>query len=291
MLFFTVLMKKKSSYLLTLMLVLGIVSCTKPSQNLTTESTKVALRQVGHKLLLANQDSTSRVLPVTNPKPLEYNIAFEDRLAIDPDTLVTSVRKAFKEMSLVTNYILEVIQCDDNQVAYSYQMQEEIVKGIVPCGGRILPKNCYTIKVSFIESEIVSEDNSATWYIIVISSILFIVYGFYRLKRPVKLKQDSKELVILGDFAFYPEQHKLVKQAKEISLSRKECELLELFVAKPNEIISREELTKKVWEDNGVIVGRSLDTYVSKLRKKLQEDPNIKLTNIHGVGYKLEILE
>ena len=66
---------------------------------------------------------------------------------------------------------------------------------------------------------------------------------------------------------------------------------MELFVAKPNEIISREELTKKVWEDNGVIVGRSLDTYVSKLRKKLQEDPNIKLTNIHGVGYKLEILE
>jgi DNA-binding response OmpR family regulator len=46
---------------------------------------------------------------------------------------------------------------------------------------------------------------------------------------------------------------------------------------------------KRVWEDNGVFVGRSLDTYISKLRKKLLADDAIKLTNIHGVGYKLEI--
>jgi DNA-binding response OmpR family regulator len=72
-------------------------------------------------------------------------------------------------------------------------------------------------------------------------------------------------------------------------LSKKECELLVIFVKNPNKIIKREELTKKVWEDNGVIVGRSLDTYISKLRKKLQGDDSIKLTNIHGVGYKLEV--
>ena len=81
----------------------------------------------------------------------------------------------------------------------------------------------------------------------------------------------------------------MVKQTAEISLSKKECELLSIFVDRPNEIIKRDELTKKVWEDNGVFVGRSLDTYISKLRKKLKEDTSIKLVNIHGVGYKLEI--
>ena len=65
--------------------------------------------------------------------------------------------------------------------------------------------------------------------------------------------------------------------------------MLELFVARPNEIIKRDELTKRVWEDNGVFVGRSLDTYISKLRKKLKGDTSIKLTNVHGVGYKLEL--
>ena len=81
----------------------------------------------------------------------------------------------------------------------------------------------------------------------------------------------------------------MVKAAVEISLSKKECELLAIFIEKPNQIIKREELMKKVWEDNGVIVGRSLDTYISKLRKKLQDDTSIKLTNVHGVGYKLEV--
>jgi DNA-binding winged helix-turn-helix (wHTH) protein len=93
----------------------------------------------------------------------------------------------------------------------------------------------------------------------------------------------------LGSFYFYPEQNKLVKEAVEIALSKKECELLELFVARPNEIIKRDELTKRVWEDNGVFVGRSLYTYISKLRKKLKSDTSIKLTNVHGVGYKLEV--
>ena len=80
-----------------------------------------------------------------------------------------------------------------------------------------------------------------------------------------------------------------MKQAVEISLSKKECELLEIFVANPNQIIKRDELEKRVWEDNGVFVGRSLDTYISKLRKKLKDDDTVKLINIHGVGYKLEV--
>ena len=59
---------------------------------------------------------------------------------------------------------------------------------------------------------------------------------------------------------------------------------------KPNQIVTREELTKQVWEDNGVFVGRSLDTYISKLRKILKDDSTLKLTNVHGVGYKLEVV-
>ena len=67
--------------------------------------------------------------------------------------------------------------------------------------------------------------------------------------------------------------------------------MLAIFADSPNQIIKRDELSKKVWEDNGVFVGRSLDTYISKLRKKLKEDSSIKITNIHGIGYSLEIKE
>ena len=117
-------------------------------------------------------------------------------------------------------------------------------------------------------------------------------------KQGKQFKQKSRktpntvkvQYEVIGSFRFYPEQNKLVKEAEEIALSKKECELLTLFIQKPNVLIKREELTKRVWEDNGVIVGRSLDTYISKLRKKLQSDTSIKLVNVHGVGYKLKIL-
>jgi DNA-binding response OmpR family regulator len=53
----------------------------------------------------------------------------------------------------------------------------------------------------------------------------------------------------------------------------------------------RETLMQKVWIDEGVITGRSLDMFVSKLRKKLSPDPELRITNVHGKGYKLEIPE
>ncbi len=120
--------------------------------------------------------------------------------------------------------------------------------------------------------------------------IAFIAVLFYKWKPNAKTKQtDSNTFVPIGIFHFYRDQNKLIKATEEISLSRKECELLAIFIDSPNQIIKRDELMKKVWEDHGVIVGRSLDTYISKLRKKLSEDDTIKITNVHGVGYKLEI--
>jgi DNA-binding response OmpR family regulator len=65
--------------------------------------------------------------------------------------------------------------------------------------------------------------------------------------------------------------------------------LLLIFALSPNETIERTRLQKEIWEDEGVIVGRSLDMFISKLRKKLEFDPNINIVVIRGKGYKLEI--
>jgi DNA-binding response OmpR family regulator len=99
------------------------------------------------------------------------------------------------------------------------------------------------------------------------------------------------ERLNLGNYEFFPNQNKLTLKGKDIQLSKKEGDLLTILIANLNQVVKREDLTKKVWEDNGVVVGRSLDTYISKLRKKLKEDSTIKISNIHGVGYKLESLK
>jgi DNA-binding response OmpR family regulator len=66
---------------------------------------------------------------------------------------------------------------------------------------------------------------------------------------------------------------------------------MQIFAQSPNQIIERSRLQKEIWEDEGVIVGRSLDMFISKLRKKLELDANINIVVIRSKGYKLEISE
>lgn len=256
-----------------------------------TEKVKVSLREVGDQLLRIHQDSTSRVLPVVETTPFTFSLSFEEVLSMDPTELVSAVQHSFEKTRLPENYLVEVMQCADREVAYSYSQSKQEEKTVIPCKGRTLPLGCYTVEVHFAKAEISLWNKPllkfGSLFLIVLLGVA--VVGYPPKKKNVIVTEQDSNFEPIGSFQFYPEQHKLVKAAQEISLSRKECELLALFIARPNEIIRRDELTKKVWEDNGVIVGRSLDTYISKLRKKLSDDSRIKLTNVHGVGYKLEI--
>ena len=88
---------------------------------------------------------------------------------------------------------------------------------------------------------------------------------------------------------FDSKNRKLILNKNTIDLTGTEARVLLIFALSPNETIARSRLQKEIWEDEGVIVGRSLDMFISKLRKKLEVDPNIKIVVIRGKGYKLEI--
>lgn len=267
--------------------------------NSVPERVKIVLRQVGNQLLLSNEDSTSIILPVIQLERLKYQISFEKEITMLPDELVEILDDNFTRAGLSENYLVEVLRCEDREVSYSYEMNLGWDKTIIPCAGRQIPEACHTIEVQFTDEVAPFSVGKFLISVLAVALLGFILLrhkrkygGSFRESKinPIPYKPTDESYTSLGSFRFYPEQNKLVKEAEELPLSRKECELLAIFVARPNEIIKREELTKSVWEDNGVIVGRSLDTYISKLRKKLKEDPSIKITNVHGVGYRLEII-
>jgi hypothetical protein len=282
-------------YLFKVLSILGLFSCMLSCSKKSTEDSsglvKVALRNVGHQLLLLNQDSVSVVKPVKNIDYLKFQLSFEEQLIINPDSLITLVENSFQKANLPQYYLVEVIQCKDSEIAYSYKMNQNVEKGIIPCRGRQLQKECYLINVQFTEVIKINKSYSYSWLLYV---LLFVILGgilflYFKRKNKAVPNDNLGDFLTIGKYKFYPEQNKLIKEAAEINLSKKECELLTIFIAQPNQIIKRDELTKKVWEDNGVFVGRSLDTYISKLRIKLKADESVKLINVHGVGYKLEI--
>lgn len=263
-----------------------------------SKTVKVSLREAGNQLLLSNQDSTTLILPVIELEPSKFELSFQHGLSFEPGGLVSVMKTSFQKSGLPEHYIVEVIQCQGGEVAYSYEMTANEQTTIIPCFGRILPEGCYTIEVNFTDREASLFSGNTLLYLLILAAFGLLFFQFYSRKQALKTElvgevhhaDSSQNYLSIGSFQFYPEQNKLVKAAIEISLSRKECEILAIFIASPNQVIKRDELTKKVWEDNGVIVGRSLDTYISKIRKKLSPDESIKLTNVHGVGYKLELM-
>ena len=273
----------------TMFLLLTLSCSTKEKPEVSSGHIKVALRSVGHQLLLLENDSTSLVKPIEQTNATTYKLSFERSFQIDPEVLNATIDNVFKSKLNIHNYLVEVVDCTSNEVAYSYVTTAFRDEDIVPCSGRVLPNDCYSILVMLTEIPVkTTSTKTIIFYILVALVLAFLVLVFYSKYASYKREQQEVQNTnYIGHFKFYPDQLILVKEAEEIQLSNKECELLALFVAKPNEVIKREELTKKVWEDNGVVVGRSLDTYISKLRKKLASDASIQLINVHGVGYKL----
>ncbi len=91
----------------------------------------------------------------------------------------------------------------------------------------------------------------------------------------------------IGSFIFDPLKQILSHKGKPIKLTTKESELLDLLYRHHNEILERNYALKTIWIDDNYFNARSMDVYISRLRKYLRKDPSLKILNIHGKGYKL----
>ena len=254
-----------------------------------------ALRLMGHRLLVSAGDSTSRVLPVKKLSPHTWELSFEAPLALQPDSLVAITRSITGQTALPDAYTATVLECTGRQVVYSFVIDANKEEEMVPCLGRNLPKGCYLVTIDFTraQSVLATSPYIVPGGILLAAVLAFVLPGYIKRKKrrplPVKEGGDAEnEGLAIGTFRFYPEQRFLQLKGERIELTAKECRLLSIFAAAPNTVIAREQLQKEVWEDEGVIVTRSLDVFVSRLRKKLEGDPEVKLVNVHGKGYKLE---
>jgi DNA-binding response OmpR family regulator len=95
--------------------------------------------------------------------------------------------------------------------------------------------------------------------------------------------------VIIGKFEFYPEDLTLTIDGKSRTLTLKESELIKYFSSNTNKVLSRNEILQNIWGSDDYFLGRSLDVFISRLRKYFKEDPNIKITNLHGIGFRFSV--
>jgi DNA-binding response OmpR family regulator len=105
------------------------------------------------------------------------------------------------------------------------------------------------------------------------------------------IQDGSKDIYEIGKFIFNAKLRTLSIAGQERQLSPKEGQLLEMLALAPNALVSREAALKKIWGADDYFTARSMDVYVTKLRKYLGDDPQITLKNIHGSGFQLLVGE
>ena len=115
-----------------------------------------------------------------------------------------------------------------------------------------------------------------------------LVFRIEAILRRVKGKKNRDRTTYkIGSFTFDTQKQILSRGEKQTKLTTKESELLSLLCAHANEILQRDFALKTIWIDDNYFNARSMDVYITKLRKHLKEDESVEIINIHGKGYKL----
>ncbi|WP_240755166.1 winged helix-turn-helix domain-containing protein [Pedobacter sp. SYP-B3415] len=276
--------------MLTLLLFIGVICAAfiTGDNDFDIARKEVLLRRVGHELLLQSGDTTSRVLPVKKIAENEYQISFEREFAFEPGVLVKITQHVLASSPQTDDYVVNVLTCGNANVAYGFAISGNKRNDIVPCLGREQPRSCYKINIKFKPAGIHWVKNRMLLGSLPLMALIGFIY--FRSVRPRRAVPDAdSNLITLGALLFDAGNRRLTAEGADIDLTATESRLLLIFALSPNETIERSRLQKEIWEDEGVIVGRSLDMFISKLRRKLACDPGIRITVVRGKGYKLEI--
>lgn len=288
--------EKKRRYMMPLLFLLtGTVICATfgftGNENFDLAKRQILLRNIGHEILLHAGDSTSRVLPVQEIAPHEYQLRFENEFTFETDSLVKIIRRTLEKDPLAEDYIVNVLNCSGKEVLFGYGIFQKEQNNIIPCLGRRQPRACYLVNIRFQNRAFTPIPKG----LLVGGLSVFAFLGLlavrpFRTRRPGAATADTDPGVLkIGHTLFEPEKRQITISGITTELTPKENKLLKIFADSTGNLIERQRLQKEIWEDEGVIVGRSLDVFISKLRKKLEGDASIQVVNVHGKGYRLQI--
>jgi DNA-binding winged helix-turn-helix (wHTH) protein len=260
-----------------------------PPKANSDQHVNILMREIGHQVLHAAGDSTSRVMPVQKISENIFQISFEAPLTFEPDTLVKIVSDIMKRDGFKLPYVVNVIDCTSNEVIYGYEIGEE-KQDIVPCLGRKQPHGCYLLQIGLLEYEQAGGGMLPSLGILAGGTLLVLGLIFFKPQtKKTKSASEEEHFVSIGSYVFHPEKGLLRHEGNMVELTVKESRVLATLSREINATVLREKLNE-IWADEGVITGRSLDVFVSKLRKRFVNDPAIRIINVHGKGYRLEVV-
>jgi len=257
------------------------------------EKVNLALRRTAHYLLVESGDSTSRIAPVQNRGEGTFMIRLEN--SFNYDRLPVLLQESLQLHDIQVSYDVAVLNCLVGDLLLGYNVQDVQPGQDVPCRGREQQEGCYDLQVTFASPQS-SPLASAGWWILasgfLLGGISYAAWQWTTRNKnlPTLPPVDAAEPVRLhfGASSLDVANQTLLVGSVQHQLTYRETKLLHFFVSHLGQLLERDFILQSVWQDEGIIVGRSVDVFVSRLRKMLRDDATIRIATVHGVGYRLE---
>lgn len=254
---------------------------------LPEDAINLALRRTADALLRTSGDSTSRIPAVGRTAAESWRLDLQQPFHYD--SLPGLLQYSLELHHIRRPYHVAVRRCMDDVIELGYDLSD-VTDGdsLVACGGREMPEGCLYIEVTFTRPISGPPLGRILSAIILLLVGGYLVYGLLRPKKQPSGVAKSVEWLHFGNSRLDAEGLTLVANGVVQTLTFREAKLLRLFAGNPDQLLDRALIIRQVWADEGVLVGRSVDMFVSRLRKKLAPDTTIAISAVHGVGYKLE---
>ena len=257
----------------------------------------LALREITDRLLKQNKDLYSPIPPIRKEGPASFLILIEGH--VNYAKLKSTIDSVLNRHQIRPDYRVSLLECQSGEITLGFLARAEEATADVPCQAREQNGTCYNVRLTLLAPMIAANPpvspgpNGKMPWLLLGLFLGFPIIWWQLHKGGTTQTDDSADnkgwQQKTKQTAFHPVNQSLQINQQTLSLTYREAKLLNHFFEQPNLVLERESILQAVWEDEGVIVGRSLDVFVSRLRKKIKEDPDLNIINVHGVGYRLEV--
>jgi DNA-binding winged helix-turn-helix (wHTH) protein len=259
----------------------------------------LALRRTADHLLRLAGDDSSRIAPVVQAAPHVWEFQLEGSFSYD--ALPPLLAESLNLHDISQGYEVSVTDCEKGDLVLGYNFRDLTESTAIPCSGREAPQlGCQQVRVSFPVQMVRPKGFP-------LSGITFsmgIALTFFTLGRARKVDlspapalvsppdsavAEKTDSIRIGTAVLEVSKLTLTCGGNTIALTYREAKLLQVFGQHPDEVLERNFLLEKVWGEEGIQVSRSLDVFVSRLRKHLKDAPEVQIVAVHGVGYRLTV--
>ncbi len=201
----------------------------------------------------------------------------------------TMVQKEFSARNIRLDYEIGVYNAEDDSLVYG-----NYVKATIPLTKRAGCEEADGINKNFAilfpsrRSYLIGQMDIRIFVTLVLILMAWFYLVTYFKKSPAGLLNKRNQIRLGNSCLDFHNQHLIVNNST-YRLTHKENQILKLFFENPNQVIDRAVFLEKVWEKDGFFVARSMDVFISKIRKYLSMDQSIKIENLRSIGYRLHV--